>query len=109
MQTAFWRRAGRRVFPHPFCVLRSGPHSQWISKNTWFSDRPRSSSVEEGNVPTDLIVRCQIGAAWRKDARAAFEKLGHNGLAGRGQILRVSHSFDAAPGGLYAFQARRPR
>jgi hypothetical protein len=27
-----------------------------------------------------------------------LEKLAHNGLAGRGQLPRVSHSFDAAPG-----------
>jgi hypothetical protein len=32
------------------------------------------------------------------------EKLAHNGLAGRGQVRRVSHSFDAAPGGLCALE-----
>jgi hypothetical protein len=32
----------------------------------------------------------------------SFEKLEHNGLAGRGHFVRVSHSFGAAPGGLCA-------
>jgi hypothetical protein len=32
-------------------------------------------------------------------------KLAHNGLAGRGQVRGVSHSFDAAPGGLCALLA----
>jgi predicted transcriptional regulator len=34
--------------------------------------------------------------------RASFEKLAHNGLAGRGQVRRISHSFDVTPGGLCA-------
>lgn len=28
-----------------------------------------------------------------------LEKLAHNGLIGRGEFRRLSHSFDAAPGG----------
>jgi hypothetical protein len=35
-------------------------------------------------------------------AEARFEKLAHNGLAGRGQVRRAPHSLDAAPGGLCA-------
>jgi hypothetical protein len=35
-------------------------------------------------------------------AARTLQKLSHNGLAGRGQFRRVSHSFDAAPGGLCA-------
>jgi hypothetical protein len=31
-----------------------------------------------------------------------LKKLAHNGLAGRAQVRRVSHSFDVAPGGLCA-------
>jgi hypothetical protein len=39
----------------------------------------------------------------RHNQRAmTLEKLAHNRLAGRGQTRRVSHSFDAAPGGLCA-------
>jgi hypothetical protein len=34
--------------------------------------------------------------------KKAFKKLAHNGLAGRGQVRRVSHSSGAAPGGLCA-------
>ncbi|HEY6341296.1 MAG TPA: bifunctional pyr operon transcriptional regulator/uracil phosphoribosyltransferase PyrR [Bryobacteraceae bacterium] len=40
-------------------------------------------------------------------SRPTLEKVAHNGLAGRGQIRRVSHSFDAAPGGLCALEEVR--
>jgi hypothetical protein len=56
-----------------------------------------------------IIMRCQIETAWRKDARAASEKVAHNRLAGRSHFARVSPPLDAAPGGLCARQARRPR
>jgi hypothetical protein len=39
--------------------------------------------------------------------RRGTEKLAHNGLAGRGQTRRVSHSFDAAPGGPCATHQHR--
>jgi signal transduction histidine kinase len=39
-------------------------------------------------------------------AARALQKLAHNGLAGRGQVRGVSHSFDAAPGGLCALWKR---
>src|SRR5580658_9139424 len=35
-----------------------------------------------------------------------LEKVAHNGLAGRGNFSQVSHSFDAAPGGLRAPQMK---
>jgi hypothetical protein len=35
---------------------------------------------------------------------ATLGKVAHNGLAGRGQVPRVSQSFDAAPGGLCALK-----
>jgi uncharacterized membrane protein len=38
--------------------------------------------------------------------RAVFGKVAHNGLAGRGHFAQVSHSLDAAPGGLCAPQRR---
>jgi putative membrane protein len=37
--------------------------------------------------------------------RVSLEKVAHNGLAGRGQVRRASHSFGAAPGGLCALYA----
>jgi hypothetical protein len=33
---------------------------------------------------------------------ARILEIAHNGLAGRGEFRRVSHYFDAAPGGLCA-------
>ncbi len=41
------------------------------------------------------------------EAAYSLKKLAHNGLAVRGQVRRVSHSFDAAPGGLGAIQKLR--
>jgi hypothetical protein len=35
---------------------------------------------------------------------AAFEKIAHNRLAGRGQVRRISHSFSAASGGVCALK-----
>lgn len=109
MQTAPGGAQGGALF-RIRCALRSGPDSPWISNliGRAFSDRSRSSS-EEGNVPGDLIVQCQMEVACRGDAQAALERFAHNRLAGRGRFARVSPSFGVAPGGVCARQARRRR
>ncbi|HEY6340882.1 MAG TPA: glycosyltransferase family 39 protein [Bryobacteraceae bacterium] len=56
-----------------------------------------------------IFAVCSIAAfacaVWKRQWRRAglsLEKVAHNGLAGRGQARGVSHSSDAAPGGLCA-------